>query len=275
MIVFVILLSLLTISLWLLPRFRESCDPNVIALKSSGTGCLGLLVLLALSGVAVSLLRPPEILIVLVLIAFLFVPIIALLFSSFLAVKLHGWMHGPGKAPAVRAALYFLGLVGIGVAVWGTGTCLKMREFSERWRMDCKGTGEIASIALEQRLLHPVIWKFAARVVVVRKDGSRETLSLPETFNGTRLVNLYQLPAVEGKSPTLFLFADAMRVVAVDPAAMRLYPVRREKNAVFLGEKEVTAWNLFKRANYLGAMRGNKFVPPEMSRETPLQSMLE
>ena len=88
-------------------------------------------------------------------------------------------------------------------------------------------------------------------------------------------MNLYQLPAVEGKSPTLFLFADAMRVVAVDPAAMRLYPVRREKNAVFLGEKEVTAWNLFKRANYLGAMRGNKFVPPEMSRETPLQSMLE
>ena len=149
MIVFVILLSLLTISLWLLPRFRESCDPNVIALKSSGTGCLGLLVLLALSGVAVSLLRPPEILIVLVLIAFLFVPIIALLFSSFLAVKLHGWMHGPGKAPAVRAALYFLCLVGIGVAVWGKGNCLKMREFSERWRIDCKGTGEIASIALE------------------------------------------------------------------------------------------------------------------------------
>ena len=69
--------------------------------------------------------------------------------------------------------------------------------------------------------------------------------------------------------------ADAFRIAAVDPVAMRVHTVRREKNAVFLDEKEITAWNLFKRAKYLGAMRGNKFVPPEMSRETPLKSMYE
>ena len=276
MYIFVILLAILTSCLWLLPKYRRSNDRNVIALKSSGAGCLGLIVLLALSGIFVALLRPPEILILLVLIAFLFVPIIALLFSSFMAVKLHTWQKGTGKAPAVRAALYFLCFTLIGILIWSAGTYLKMREFQERWRMDCSGRIDgVASVSLEQRLLHPVFWKFAARVVAVSPDGSRKTVPLPDTFNGTQLVNLYELPAVKGVSPGLILFADAFRIAAVDPAAMRVHSVRREKNAVFLDEQEITAWNLFKRAKYLGAMRGNKFVPPEMSRETPLKSMYE
>ncbi len=276
MYIFVILLAILTSCLWLLPKYRQSCDRNVIALKSSGAGCLGLIVLLALSGILVALLRPPEILILLVLIAFLFVPIIALLFSSFMAVKLHTWQKGTGKAPAVRAALYFLCFTLIGILIWSTGTYLKMREFQERWRMVCSGRMEgVSSISLEQRLLHPVFWKFAAQVVIVSPDGGRKTLPLPEAFNGTQLVNLYELPAGKGSSPSLILFADAFRIAAVDPVAMRVHTVRREKNAVFLDEKEITAWNLFKRAKYLGAMRGNKFVPPEMSRETPLKSMYE
>lgn len=276
MYIFVILLALLTSCLWLLPKYKRNNDRNVIALKSSGAGCLGLIALLAFSGVAVAVLRPPEIMILLVLIAFLFVPIIALLFSSFMAVKLHAWQHGTGKAPAVRAALYFLCFTLIGLCIWGAGTYLKMREFQERWRMDCPGRSDgIKYIALEQRLLHPVFWKFSAQVVTGRADGSRKTVVLPESFNGTHLVNLYELPAVKGKSPELFLFADAFHIAAVDPETMQLFAVKRDKNKVYLGEKEITAWDVFNRAKYLGAMRGNKFIPPEMDRETPLKTMYE
>ena len=277
MLIFTVLLGIMTGILWLVPKYGASKNRDLIALRSSGTGCLSLIAAGLLAVLAVLLLRLPHSILMLFVIAFFTLPLIAGLLSAFIAVKAFRRVGGEGGAPTVRAILYYLLLGVIGITVWFGEKCIEMRKVRETWSVEYPvPVSGIRRVAVTQQLVNPVIEKYDGSLLVTdEKGGVRSTALLRDRFDGRRIVNLYELSGIPSVPGPLFLFADGQSVHLVDPAAMRILPVECREESVTAGGQDITAWDIFNRARYLGVFRGGCFLTPDQAKVLPLRVMYE
>ena len=204
MLIFTVLLGIMTGILWLVPKYGASKNRDLIALRSSGTGCLSLIAAGLLAVLAVLLLRLPYSILVLFVIAFFTLPLIAGLLSAFIAVKTFRRVGGEGGAPTVRAILYYLLLGVIGITVWFGEKCIEMRKVRETWSVEYPvPVSGIRRVAVTQQLVNPVIEKYDGSLLVTDEKGEvRSTALLRDRFDGRHIVNLYELngiPSVPGR----------------------------------------------------------------------------
>lgn len=277
MLIFTVLLGIMTGILWLVPKYGASKNRDLIALRSSGTGCLSLIAAGLLAAFAALLLRLPASILPLFVIAFFTLPLIAALFSAFIAVKTFRRTAGSGSAPVIRAVLYYLLLGVIGITVWFGEKCIEMRRVRETWFVEYPvPVSGIRKVAVMQQLVNPVIEKYDGSLLVTDEKGETRSIALlRDRFDGRRIVNLYELTGIPSVPGPLFLFADGNAVHLVDSASMRILPVECKGESVTAGGQDITAWDIFNRARYLGVFRGGCFLTPDQAKELPLKVMYE
>ena len=261
MIYFTILLGLALLFLFFWPHFRKSANRNLIAGKSSACGCFGLLLFLFSLFYSAKTLDIPASMVLLFLIAFLSVPVIAILFSAWLAIRIHENNSGEGKPPLMRTVLFFVLLSILGTGIWIAERSAEVNKVSECGRFSVDGTEFI----LRKKLLSPILERYSYSLAAGTKQ-----INLPPSYDGARIVNLYWLPSRKGNHPGLLILADSVSVTAFDPATQEMFSLTGRGDQIFLNEKDVPSWNIPDHTKYLGMFSGKDFISPQRQKGLPL-----
>ncbi len=272
--IFIVLLGALTGILWLVPKYGRSRNRDLIALKSSGAGCLSLIAVFLIATLAVRVFRLPAYILPMFIIAFFTLPLIAALFSAFLAVKVFRKHDPESAAPSIRAILYYI-LLGIaGSGIWFGEKSIEMSKEKEVWSVEYSTpSAGLRKVAVTLRLANPVVGQYEGTLRVTSADGKIRTAAFPRNrFDGRELC-LYSVQGIPAVEQPLFLAADNDSAYLADPATMRILPVERKGNAVMVGKQDITSWGIFNRAVYLGVFRDGGFLTPAEAKEPVLRVM--
>lgn len=275
MLFFIIFLVCAMAVLWFVPVFRKSRNRNLIALQSSGAGCLSLLLLLFAGVLAALVFHLPLSLLPVFAIAFFTLPLIAAAFSAYLAVKVSRKNGLEGTPPSARATLYYLLLCLIGITVWFGEKCVEMKKIRETWSVEISPSfSGVRRVTVCQRLVNPVFERYEGSLRVAGADGTVRSLPFPpRRMDGRKVVNLYAIRGSGLPDQPLFLFADGESAFLADPVAMRFLQVERGEKTVAVGGKEIPSHEIFRNAEYLGVFRGAEFFDSSRAPELPLRGM--